>query len=353
MRYSVGELGHAVKAIKFSTILKWVGYATAILSFFFGVRQLVKLFSDRVESRRKVDALLITEGVELKGHDYASAWRSLEQASQLEPNSVKVHIAQENLAMAWLEDIHRRENEKFSDVAEKLEPVLTRGVASTKDPRRSADLLAHIGWSYFLRSREAEFGLDPAGAYSKAAAQDKNNPYAEAMWGHWILWNHGKLSDAMQHFSSALTSGRQNDFVRRLEIAALFNCPSDDCAEEVIRVANELRKEKGAVAPDTADRIFSLYYGKVFASTPASTHFLIAVPAPEHVATFRWLFDGIVFDESKSMLRTCYLARLQEAAGQRDEALANYHAVLARIPKHSSPLSDTAENGLKRLSSPH
>jgi tetratricopeptide (TPR) repeat protein len=340
-------------AIKFSTILKWVGYATAILSLFFGIRELIKVVSDRIESHRKVDALLISEDVELKGRDYASAWRTLEQASQLQPNSAKVHLAQENLAMAWLEDTHLRENEKFSDIAEKLEPVLTRGLASTKEPQRSADLLAHVGWSYFLRSREGVFGLDPAGAYSKAAAQDKNNPYAEAMWGHWILWNRGKMSDAIQHFSSALASGRQRDFVRRLQFAALFNCTSDDCAEEVIRVANDVRKEKGAVDPDSVDRVFSMYYGKVFSSNPASAHFLTTVPAQEHVATFRWLFDGLDFDESKSRLRMCYLAVLQEAAGQRDEALANYHAVLARTPNHSGPLSDAAENGIKRLSSPH
>src|ERR1700704_892639 len=117
------------------------------------------------------------------------------------------------------------------------------------------------------------------------------------MGGHWLLWNRGKMSDATQHFSAALVSGRQRDFVRRLQFAALFNCTSDGCAEEVIHVANDVRKEKGAVDPDMADRIFSVYYGKVFSSTPASAHFLIAVPAAQHLATFRWLFDGLDFDE--------------------------------------------------------
>ena len=339
-----------MSAIKFSTILKWIGYATAILSFIFGVRELVKVISDRIESHRKVDALLISEGVELKGRDYASAWRTLEQASQLQRNSAKVHVAQENLAMAWLEDTHLRENEKFSDIAERLEPVLTRGIASTKDSQRSADLLAHIGWAYFLRSRDGVFGLDPAGAYSKAVEKNPSNPYAEAMWGHWVLWNHGKLSDASQHFSSALASGRQRDFVRLLQFAALFDCPSDQCDEEIIRVANDVRKEHGTVPPDEVDRIFSEYYRKVFSASPASTHFLIAVPAAEHLATFRWLFDGLDFDESKSRLRMCYLARLQESAGQREEALANYRAIRSMTAKRPGPLSDAADAGIQRLS---
>lgn len=353
LRYSVGKLGRAVKTFKFSTVLKWVGSLTAILSLFFGVRELVKLVSDRVESRRKVDTLTASEDVELKGHDYASAWRSLEQAAQADPNSAKVRIAQENLAMAWLEDSDLGENEKIADIAEKLEPVLTRGIASTKDSQRSADLLAHIGWSYFLRSHEGVSGLDPVGAYSKAAAEDKNNPYAEAMWGHWILWNHGKLSEASQHFSSALVSGRRRDFLRLVQFAALFNCNNEECEREVIRVANEVRKEHGTVAPEDVDSIFSVYYSNVFPSSPKSARFLNAVPAAEHLATFRWLFDGLDMDESKSLLRMCYLARLQEAAGQREEALANYRAVRSKTVDRPGSLADAAAAGVKRLSASH
>jgi len=161
VRYIVCGLEQAVKAIKFSTVLKWVGYATAILSFFFGVRELIKIVSDRLESRHEVGALLSSADVELRGKDYSSAWRTLEQASKLQPKSAKVRLAQENLAMKWLEDTHLRENERFSDIGDKLEPVLTRGLSSTKDAQRTADLLAHIGWAYFLRSRDGALGLDP------------------------------------------------------------------------------------------------------------------------------------------------------------------------------------------------
>jgi len=151
-----------VKASKFSTILKWVGYATAILSLLAGIREAVKLIADRVETRRKGDALLSSQDMEMKERDYWSAWRTLDQASQLSPDSAKVHVTQENLAMVWLENIRLRENEEFSDITEKLEPVLARGVASTKEPQKSADMLAHLGWSYFLRTRDGLSGIDPA-----------------------------------------------------------------------------------------------------------------------------------------------------------------------------------------------
>src|SRR5712672_2624819 len=132
---------------KFSSVWKWVGYATALLSLIAGVRGVEKLISDRIEARRKIDALLSAEQVQMRGHDYWSAWKSLEQASQVDPESDPVHAAQETLAMAWLENIHVQGSERFSDIAEKLEPVLTRGVAAAKAAPRQADLLAHLGWS--------------------------------------------------------------------------------------------------------------------------------------------------------------------------------------------------------------
>jgi tetratricopeptide (TPR) repeat protein len=347
------ETESGAKTVKFSTILKWVGYATAILSLIFGIRELVKLVSDRVESRRKVDTLLVAEEVELKSLDYGSAWRSLDQAAQVQPNSEKVRMAQENLAMAWLDDVHLHEGEKFSDIAAKLEPVLTRGLGATKDSQRAGDLLAHIGWAYFLRSRDGVFGLDPAGDYSQAVEKNPSNPYAEAMWGHLILWNHGKLSDASKHFSAALVTGRQRDYVRRLQLAALFNCSNDDCDEEIIRVANDVRKEHGTVSPDDVSRIFSMYYRKMFTNSTESKHFLNVIAPEEHVATFRWLFDGLDYDESKKLLRMCYLARLEESAGQKEEALANYRAILAKHDKYPGPLLDSAHEGIKRLSTAH
>jgi hypothetical protein len=181
--------------------------------------------------------------------------------------------------------------------------------------------------------------------------QDKNNPYAEAMWGHWILWNHGKLSDASQHFSSALTSGRQRDFVRRLQFAALSDCPSNECEEEIIRVANDVRKEHGTADAGTADKIFFIYYTRVLRSNPMSNPFLHVLAPGEQIATFHWLFDSIDFDEWKSLERTCYLAMLQEVAGQREEALANYRAVRAKLAKRPGSLLDAADAGIKRLSS--
>ncbi len=172
------------------------------------------------------------------------------------------------------------------------------------------------------------------------------------MWGHWILWNRGELSDASQHFSSALSSGRQRDFARHLQLAALIDCRSDACGEEIFHVTNDIRKEHGAVDPGEANRIFSNYYGQplllITASNPSVN--VNAISASEYLKTFRWLFDGLDFDDSKSLLRTYDLAVLQETTGQKVEALANYRLVRSKKPASGGSLFGAADKGVNRLS---
>lgn len=339
-----------MKAIRFSQVLKWIGYATAILSLIAGIRETEKIVADHVAARRKVDSLLASESIQMRGRDYWSAWHSLEQASQVNPDSAQIREAQDTLAMEWLENIHVQENERFSDIAEKLEPVLTRDIASARTGQREADLLAHLGWSYFLRSREGVSGLDPAAAYGDAVKKDPDNAYAHAMWGHWILWNHGDVGEAEKHFSSALQSNRQRDYVRRLQLSALLNANDAECDREIIRVLNAIRKEQGSVDPGIQNRIFAIYYSEIVPGNAETQRFVNAVPPAEHVATFQWLFDKPNPDQSEKLPELTYLGVLQEAAGQRDEALAAYRSVRQQTEGHPGALLNMAESGVKRLS---
>jgi hypothetical protein len=337
-------------AIKFSTVLKWVGSVTAILSLIAGIREITTVAANRVEARRHVSALLASERIQAQGRDYAWAWQSLDQASKIDPDSAAVHDAQENLAMEWLENITVQGNGKFSDITEKLDPVLTRGAAAAKTGQRQADLLAHLGWSYFLRSREGENGPDPAGTYADATRRDHNNPYAQAMWGHWILWNNGAAEDAARHFSAALESNRERGFVSRLQLSALLNTHNDPSAEETVRVLNAVRKEEGSLPAEMRLQIFSMYYGKLIPPNAETPRFINAVPPGEHVATFLWLFDKLDLGQSGSLLRAGDLSVLQEAAGQRDEAKAGYDSIRRQLAGSPGSLLTAAEMGSKRLS---
>jgi hypothetical protein len=329
--------------------LKWIGYVTAVLSLIAGIRGLQTLISGKMESHQKTESLLAAEQVQLRAHDYEAAWQTLEQAAQTGAEAAKVRDARETLAMEWLENIHVQNTRTFSDIVKRLDPVLTSGAAAAKAPQQKADLLAHLGWSYFLRGRDGITGLDPARTYTDAVQADANNPYAHAMWGHWILWNSRQPGDAALHFEAALRSGRQRDFVRRLQIAALLNGRNEACNRETARVLNAIRKENGSVDEATRQRLFSLYDEELILSTDSAA-FIGAIAPAEQLLTFHWLFDRLDLSESSALSRSFEIALLEEAAGQRAEALASFQAVNAQLGGHPGSLLTKTQAAIRRLS---
>lgn len=330
-------------------ILKWIGYVTAVLTLIAGIRGLQTLISGKVESHRKTDSLLASEQLQLRARDYESAWQTLEQAAQTGADAEKVRDARETLAMEWLENIRTQDTQKFSDIVKKLDPVLTSGAAAAKTPQHKADLLAHLGWSYFLRGRDGMTGIDPAQTYADAIHEDPDNPYAQAMWGHWILWNSRQPAAAAPHFESALHSGRQRDFVRHLQLIALLNGQNQACDQEIARVLNAIRIENDSVDEDTRQRLFNLYSEELISSDDSAA-FIHAVAPAEQLLTFHWLFDRLALSESAAVSRSFETALLQEAAGQRTEALASFQSVNTLLDGHPGTLLTKTQAAMHRLS---
>lgn len=330
-------------------ILKWIGYVTAVLTLIAGIRGLQMVISAKVESHQKTNSLLASEQLQLRAHDYESAWQTLEKAAQTGSEVEKVRDARETLAMEWLENIHVQDTQKFSDIIKKLDPVLTSGAAAAKTPRHKADLLAHLGWSYFLRGRDGTAGIDPAQTYADAIHEDADNPYAQAMWGHWILWNSRQPAAAAPHFESALRSGRQRDFVRHLQLVALLNGQNQACDQEIARALNAIRIENGSIDEDTRQRLFNLYNEELISSDDSAA-FINAVAPAEHLLTFHWLFDGLDLSQSAAVSRSLEIALLQEAAGHRTEALASFQSVNTFLDGHPGTLLTKTRAGIRRLS---
>lgn len=338
---------------KFSRILKWVGYLTAIFSLCATIWGVGRYLHGRAETRKNLSELLATEVEQEKSHDYSSAWQTVEKAAKLDADSAKVRASQERLAVAWLDAVYFLENQEYSGIAQKLEPILSRAAAHAKPGREQADLRARVGWAYFLESLDGTSDVDPAGPFREAVGEDPNNPYAEAMWGYSLLWNHCfQMNEAGAHFAAAISSQREGEFVRRLQLYALLGCNTEETDQEVIRVANTMRKEQRTVDDSQRSDILSLYYSELVHETPKTSAFINAVPPAEHVATFHWLFDSLDSDldggSSNPELRTFYLAVLEEAAGKRDEALASYSLFLSKIGR-SSTLWDKSNAAVKRL----
>jgi hypothetical protein len=312
-----------------ATILKWIGATTALLSLIFGLRQLTVLISDARDRQRQVTELIATGKLQQEARDYGSAWKSLGKAAELRATDALVRAAQEDLAMAWLDDIRGDQGPApFSATVDMLVPVMSRGVVAAAGSRK-ADLLAHLGWADFLRWRDGRRELDPSERYRQALAVDSPNVYAHAMMAHWTLWNGGNLDDADRHFASALQSGRERPYVRQLQLAALANRRDDTADLDMLRVANDMRMNDESMRPEDRARIWDVYYSHFLASpTSASTGRLVtAVPPADQLATYRWLFEKSGYAASKGLLYEYVLARLQDAAGQDREALATYRSV--------------------------
>jgi hypothetical protein len=166
---------------RFSRLMKWVGGVAAILSLIFALHQATQLVSDVREQRRQITELYNVGKLQHSAADYEGAWTSFERAlktaeaggklakltGQLSKETIALREAQEDLAMEWLENVSASRGQTFSDIVDKLVPVLSRGLARSSGARK-ADILAHLGWANFLRWRDGNRQLNPELQYREA-----------------------------------------------------------------------------------------------------------------------------------------------------------------------------------------
>ena len=349
-------------------VLKWIGRATALLAFVFAVIQFVKVVSDVRERRRQIDELVRTEQLQAQALDYPAAWASLERAltiadsggqlakltGQLSADAGRLRETQEDLAMAWAEDLRVAPGGTYAATADKLTPVMTRGAVAAKGARK-ADLLAHIGWATFYKSLEGASTPDLTPQYQAALAVDPANPFAHAFLGHWIVWSGGSLESAMKEFDAAVAANRARPFVRMVQRHALKR-RGQSADGTLIAMVNEMRRNGETVGPTIASDVESVYYFDcgTYERKDDMRVILAAAPPADQIVTYRALFydaSGKSTDPSRAPGRNACLATLLEAAGQKDEALNVWREVRQAFkPKDLSQLADRADAAIRRLS---
>ena len=329
-------------------MLVFVGVLLAV-----GAWQGLSWYLEHLAQTRQVTALLSQTQLQAESRHYADAWTHLERASGIRPDSREVSDAQERLAMEWLEDVRCTEPCKLSDIANKVSPVLARGVAKGKG-EGAADLLAHMGWGDFLRSRDGVGGLDPVQSYRRAIEIDPGNVFAHTMWGFEILRRDGALAEANRHFAIALEAKRKREYVRRMQFSALSWIRSPELENEAIRVANEIRS-KGEKMPEDPDhseawRLWNIYYDRLGRGFD-KPQFLSALSPADHLATFRWLYPKEKVPKDKYDSYLYFLAQLQEYSGDRASALASYRELQSRLASEhaTGPIVEGANAAIKRL----
>lgn len=329
-------------------LLKWVGAVTAVLSLVFALREFTTWVRDARNHRREVAELLGTAQQQAKDSEYAPAWTTLEHASQSQ-QTPEIETAKQDVAMAWLEDARPGPGKPFATIVDTVVPTLEAALLHAQGARR-ADLLSHVGWAKFLQTRDG-LTADPESSYREALAVDAGNPYANAMLGHSTLWRGGTPTAARPYFDAALASGRGRAFVRQLQVAALSKRGDEDDLE-LVRVVNAMRQGHEPVDADTNRYVRWIYardadHGPMAPLGPPLSGVL---PAADQLATFEWLLADPNAGTSDELIRAYVLALLQEAAGDRVQAIATLRALRPTGIQTDPNLAQRVDAAIARLS---
>jgi hypothetical protein len=335
--------------------MKWVGGATAILTLVFALERVAASVSDVRGKRAQTNELLRAAEVERQDRHYDDAWQTLQKAEAVGASTADVRAAQEDVGMEWLRNINVIVGQQtFADIVHQVQPILVRGTIAANAKRR-ADLTAHLGWADFLLWKEKGGDLHPEEQYRRALALDSTNAYAHAMWAHWILYRHGSIDDARTHFAAAVRSGTNRDVVRDIQFAALKNLGDSTGDAEILRVASDMQKRGETATLESRRRMalmICLDASSGVRSANSSGRPSRAVVSPqEDLAAVQWLFADVSLTDTQSVGRDFCVAAFEEAAGQREQALAMFKSVRARLPKFSE-LQPGVDVAIRRLSSP-
>jgi hypothetical protein len=279
------------------------------------------------------------------------ALATLSRARALAPGADAVRRAQEDVAMEWIRNV-RVESGK-SSFADAITPALTvvDAALSSATGTHRADLQAHSGWAAFLMWRDGNRQLDPAEFYRDALKTDPSNPYANAMFGHWMLFRGDDVAKAAMLFDTALRSGRATEAVRQLQWAAYGNTRTPEANVQLVKVADDMRRNNQRLTMGQAQTLWSPYYFALSASRDKDRDLLLGALSPDdYIGTMAWAFDEYAAnDESRRLTMRYYTALLHERAGRIDDAVERLKALDQELAKAPGSLRDAVRASLQRL----
>jgi tetratricopeptide (TPR) repeat protein len=268
-----------------------------------------------------------------------------------------------NTAMRWLENFEVTvvEGRKLEDLAgallDEITPVLDAGLARTSGPpSRVADIQAHIGWSRWLNNKLADRGETGAAERDlrQALVTDPSNVFAHAMLGNVMMQTGGQTEEALRHFRIAGEQNRERPFVRRLELGVMIYPHDGETRLELIRVANEIRRNGEPLDARERSRILTTYNPTVNSAEEIKAA-LSAVPPADAWATYIWLDEPMTrpSDVDYQRLRHDFVqANLLEIEGKREAALAAFKTLQSELTlrKYSGRIVSDVDTAIKRLS---
>ena len=307
--------------------------------------------SNVTEQDHRADALVGEATEQRRRGQYVEAVATLARARQFAPQSEVIRHQQEDVAMQWLREV-RFESGK-SSFGEAIKPalaVIDAALPSATGARR-ADLLAHSAWAGFLLWRDGNRQIDPGTLYEEALAADSGNPYANAMFAHWILFRGTDVPRASKLFATALQSGRATDEIRRLQWAAYGNARTPEADAELVRVADAMRRNGKRLSVSEAQRLFAPYYTTARIGSDKERRVLLdAVPPDDHISTLAWALDDYAeADPSRRLIIRYHVALLHARAGRTGRAANDLKGLLQDLSGRPGSLHDAVEAALRQM----
>jgi len=213
---------------------------------------------------------------------------------------------------------------------------------------------AHLGWAHWLNQHVAPREFGPAAEKNLRAAltTDPNNVYANAMLGNWLLQNGGDFNEAVAHFHTAVATGKQRPLVRTMQVGGLTSNESSRSNLELIRAANEMRKNNEPLDQHSKTRILNQCFHPLD-DRARLVESLSAIPPEEAEQTFLWLDDRPrEGDDAKYHAIVCeYIrANLLEMSGKHSDALTKFQSLRSALKGGSYVLATPVDDAIKRLS---
>jgi hypothetical protein len=345
-------------------VMKWIGIIAGLISFCGTLYGVMHSTSELRDHKRVFGEQLKSGQAQQSAGDYAGAWDSFTHAEAtvaeegvfskllggLSAEQREARTAEQDLAMEWLRSSRVPEGTQFSSIADKLVNVLTIG-ASGSSGARKADLLAHLGWAYFLKQRDGEAGLHPDSEYQQAIAADAKNPYANAFWGHFILWNRGSLKEADQKFAAALSSDRARDVVRHFQLTALNNVRSNDSEAAYLSVVSDMLAAKEPIESRVREEVCDIYT-QALGDSALLQAIGVALTPPREVDFLGTMRQAEELSQTQKTTLNVALAMVLEDAGRSAEALDHWKQLSADLKSQPNSVFIPRINAaIKRLSS--
>ncbi len=314
-------------------IMGWVGTTSALIGLSASILGGVRWFENRHAQQAELAAKMAVAQKQASVGDYLASVRSYDAILTDHPLNPSALQQQLSVTMTWVEnfEVTGADNQSIDATAaaelDQIFQILDAGLSRTKGVE-AADVQAHLGWAHWLNQHiaEREFGHVAEQNLRAALQVDPTNVYANAMLGNWMLQNGGDRTEAVNHFRTAVATGKVRPFVRRFEIGGLSH-DEGPLLPELFRTANEMRKDGEPLDDLSRSRVLYYCLNPPFTEEETLSAVLTSVAEDDAWKTYQWLVAGL--EPKRPQTTSDYIhATLLRVSGHKSEALAVYRTLL-------------------------